>query len=237
MPSHRHEMSTDVTERRSGRQSYRMAGMWTYPRRPAILKTMAPVPIDPGKKYLLSFWYKTRDIEEYPVSLAVQFIVRGDEVFPITYEKRMPNERDWQHYFVLLDHIPPRGTHLELAFHYRPNSKGSIFLDDIAFTEASPGDVGRFEKWRRQPEPKIRGNAIGREFAATGFFRVEKTDDRWWIVDPEGNPTWAMATDGRGPAVGPANPPTQTASFKREYGETTAAVNETSRRSMGQSMC
>ena len=30
------------------------------------------------------------------------------------------------------------------------------------------------------------GNA-NRKFKATGFFRVEKADDRWWLVDPDGS--------------------------------------------------
>ncbi|MEM7602947.1 MAG: hypothetical protein AAF357_16240, partial [Verrucomicrobiota bacterium] len=30
------------------------------------------------------------------------------------------------------------------------------------------------------------GGWTGRQFEATGFFRVEK-DDRWWMVTPEGN--------------------------------------------------
>jgi len=30
------------------------------------------------------------------------------------------------------------------------------------------------------------GGWMGKRFAATGFFRVEK-DDRWWLVSPEGN--------------------------------------------------
>ncbi|TWI59909.1 agarase [Halalkalibacter nanhaiisediminis] len=31
------------------------------------------------------------------------------------------------------------------------------------------------------------GGDQNRKFKATGFFRVEKADDRWWMVDPDGN--------------------------------------------------
>lgn len=32
------------------------------------------------------------------------------------------------------------------------------------------------------------GGYTGKTFNATGFFRIEKDDDRWWLVDPEGHP-------------------------------------------------
>lgn len=37
---------------------------------------------------------------------------------------------------------------------------------------------------------------------ATGFFRVEKIDDRWWFVDPDGHLFFSTGADGMGPWVG-----------------------------------
>ncbi len=34
--------------------------------------------------------------------------------------------------------------------------------------------------------------------AATGFFRVEKIDGRWWFVDPEGHLFWSLGINGAG---------------------------------------
>lgn len=31
------------------------------------------------------------------------------------------------------------------------------------------------------------GGSDNHQFTATGFFRLEQSDDRWWLVDPEGN--------------------------------------------------
>ena len=31
------------------------------------------------------------------------------------------------------------------------------------------------------------GGNVGRKFNATGYFRLEKSQDRWWLVDPEGS--------------------------------------------------
>jgi hypothetical protein len=39
---------------------------------------------------------------------------------------------------------------------------------------------------------------------ATGYFRVEKVDGRWWFVDPEGALFWSSGVNGVGP--GPATP-------------------------------
>lgn len=35
------------------------------------------------------------------------------------------------------------------------------------------------------------GGFIGEKSRATGFFRVEKINDRWWFIDPEGNLFWS----------------------------------------------
>ncbi len=41
---------------------------------------------------------------------------------------------------------------------------------------------------KKDPETDIYGGWKTEPFKATGFFRVEKKEDRWWIIDPEGNP-------------------------------------------------
>lgn len=42
-----------------------------------------------------------------------------------------------------------------------------------------PKDLGKFGGWKKGPKLK-----------ATGFFRTEKVDNKWWIVDPEGYVFW-----------------------------------------------
>ncbi|QCX40303.1 beta-agarase [Aureibaculum algae] len=44
---------------------------------------------------------------------------------------------------------------------------------------SEPKDLGTFGGWTKGPKLK-----------ATGFFRTEKVDDKWWIVDPEGYIFW-----------------------------------------------
>jgi hypothetical protein len=42
------------------------------------------------------------------------------------------------------------------------------------------------------------GGFAGARRKATGFFRVEKVDDRWWFVDPEGCRFWSAGVNGAG---------------------------------------
>ena len=39
------------------------------------------------------------------------------------------------------------------------------------------------------------GLVNGPKFAATGFFRTQKEDDKWWLVTPEGHPFWSAGVD------------------------------------------
>lgn len=32
------------------------------------------------------------------------------------------------------------------------------------------------------------GGNVNRTFEATGYFRLERENERWWLVDPKGNP-------------------------------------------------
>lgn len=44
-------------------------------------------------------------------------------------------------------------------------------------------------KISKDPElGKYGGYLTGKKYTATGFFRTQKIKDRWWIIDPEGNP-------------------------------------------------
>ncbi len=73
------------------------------------------------------------------------------------------------------------GYHLVMA---RENAKSDQWHSYIAKTiDRLPGfnptaepETGRYGGWK-----------INRQ-AATGFFRTERIDDRWWIIDPEGYP-------------------------------------------------
>lgn len=60
---------------------------------------------------------------------------------------------------------------------------GGAEEEDLA---AHPGPPGR---------NKYGGWAAGPKLEATGFFRVEKYRDKWWLVDPEGRLFWSHGID------------------------------------------
>jgi len=225
------EVGTDESEFHSGERSYKISWGSSFMRRSINLGKKDPVSIDPLKKYILSFWYKTQGINDYPRAGTASFIVKCEKTPSVSFEKNIFTSGQWRQYHILLDNFPQDAVSLDLSFSASVSTKGSIWFDDIEFREATEKDVTYFEDWRRQPVPEVKGNAENRKFNSTGFFRVEKANDRWWLVDPEGNPTWAVAIAGKnylynaGPVSGPVIPATQTEWFKNNYGRTPEEIN------------
>lgn len=216
----------DNDESYEGKKSYKFSRIWKYGRGRIKLESETPIEISPGNKYLLSFWYKTEGINEYSESFDTRFVVESDSTPPLTYQKKIFNVNEWNQYFILLDILPNDAKSLKISFNTNILTKGSIWLDDIKFFEASKKDIEFFEQWRRQSISDVAGSTDNKAFKATGFYRVEKADDRWWIVDPNGNPTWGLGISGSpSPKLGEENPITQTEWFKNNYGNNRSEVN------------
>lgn len=66
----------------------------------------------------------------------------------------------------------------------------------------------------KRPEKSIYGGFAVQKQKATGFFRTEKINDRWWLIDPEGNlfVHMGVATFRRG------NSERQQSAFKSKFG-------------------
>jgi len=144
----------------------------------------------------------------------------------LRYQKKISNSDQWRRSFILLDNLPADALNVRIDFCTDLCTQGSIWLDDIELIEAGNAEVAMFEKWRRQLIPRIAANTRGKKIKPAGFFRVEKADDRWCLIDPDGNPTWAIAIAGALPARNPDNPITQTKWFKKKYGESADAYAE-----------
>jgi hypothetical protein len=214
----------DENESRSGKRSYKIS--WpSHIRRVSItLSKEEPIAIDPQKNYILSFWYRTNGFNDYPRAGSASFRVICEETPSVRYSKAIYTSDRWKHYHILLDNMPHDANNLELSFSASVNTEGTIWFDDIEFREATGMDVAFFERWRRQPVPEITGGAGNRSFEATGLYRVEKTDDRWWLIDPEGNPTWAIANSA---TLGSTDRPvSQTEWFRTRFGTTSEEIYE-----------
>ena len=211
----------DNSQFHSGAKSYKIPKVFGVR---AGLKTDLPVPIDPEKKYLISFWYKTEGNKEYPAAVMAQFKVACENNPSVTYSKGAFNSEEWVQCHVILDNIPADAKDLSIEFNSRFTTKGNLWIDDVEFKEAGKKDIEMFETWRRQEIPSPVGKASNNKFEATGFFRVEKGADRWWFVDPKGNPSWALATVASAP--NPNSPNAQTEWFKKTYGTTSEEVTK-----------
>lgn len=71
-------------------------------------------------------------------------------------------------------------------------------VDDLRANEAvdtaqraPPADLNRFGGWTGGPQRQ-----------ATGRFRTEKIDGKWWLVDPEGRLFWSTGVNSAGPQAG-----------------------------------
>ena len=221
-----HQVGRDRTEFHSGTSSCKISRVWSYAGQTTGIQTAIPIPLDPQKRYLLSFWYKTKGITEYPIPMIVESKIYRKSTSPLLTEKRVDSSDKWRHYFIILENIPEDVKNLDLSFYCWMRTTGSIWLDDIEFREASEKDVAMHERWRRQANPPKASKAGTKKFAATGFYRVEKAGKRWWVIDPKGNPTWAASIDGETVAPGPRDPVTQTEWFRKEYGTTPEEVTK-----------
>jgi hypothetical protein len=73
---------------------------------------------------------------------------------------------------------------------YRDSDFAERIKDEQRERANFPGPAGRnqYGGWADGPQRK-----------ATGFFRVEKVDGKWWLIDPLGRLFWSNATTGVGP--------------------------------------
>lgn len=85
-------------------------------------------------------------------------------------------------------------------------------------------DLPNFNRCEDFPETDTFGGIIdGEPFEATGFFRIEKIDGRWWLVTPEGNKFISIGLNSVKPGASSA----ELAAVKEKYGTTENWTEET----------
>jgi hypothetical protein len=165
------------------------------------IKVDTPLIVNPNNRYILSFWYKTIDIQEYPLPLMVRLNVYRHTEKPLRYNKNISTRDEWTQIRWLIDTLPPDAYEADIGFFLWIRTKGKVILDDVEFKIADPTDIQNFDTWRTLPEPDLTGDYDKTTFSPTGFYNVKKNGERWWLVDPKGNPTWAIATMGEIPGL------------------------------------
>ena len=98
---------------------------------------------------------------------------------------------------------------------------------DAQWTEYPARTVGDLADFTPRDVPLSRfGGRTDRRSKATGFFRVEKIDDRWWLVDPEGCLFLHVAVNG----IRPGPTATSETAMQAQYGESAAWADAETRR-------
>lgn len=182
-----------------GKHSMMFGRVWSDAWEMNGFKTENPVSIDPGNKYLLTFWYKTENILEYPIPLVARLNVYRENANPLRYQKFISSSDEWKQIKWLIDTLPPDATKADIEFFIWIRTKGISYIDDVAFSVADLADIQDFNNWRELPIPEIKQESIHDPINPTGFYEIKQNGERWWLVDPYGRSTWAIATMGEIP--------------------------------------
>ncbi|MBR1678394.1 MAG: hypothetical protein IJ701_02940 [Bacteroidales bacterium] len=123
-------------------------------------------------------------------------------------------------------HMPVKDEKVEIAKAYLAvEDPGDAYLSDVpAVDEFGQWNLGEFEDkvhsegelkeaWAAEDaeiasfsDPRVSkyGGDLSRRTRATGYFRVEKIDGKWWFVDPEGYLFLSISSNGTSPFGGGA---------------------------------
>ena len=107
---------------------------------------------------------------------------------------------------ILVGHFGVRGDDLQAQAYQgivdaygqfsRGNWPGKISKDS-QLTQAAAQEQEQLQTWLAEPreQDKFGGWLGAQQFEASGFFRTEKRDGRWFLVTPEGNPFFSLGVN------------------------------------------
>ncbi|GEM_PF-2756885 len=149
------------------------------------------VRIDPKKTYVLYAWVRTEDLPDGKVWIRVG---TGGRRIPTQHVIiRVPASKTWTRYVALVRDLDPGATAAVVTVQMRDRAKGSAWVDDVFFGE---GEAGPFES--DYPVPALPGTRTSATAEPSGFFRVEKVEGVWWLVEPDGSLMWSTGSCSTG---------------------------------------
>lgn len=85
---------------------------------------------------------------------------------------------------------------------YKHRTWEGKITDDKHFETAKSQEKAALKKHTGSPEwNRFGGLANGPSYKATGNFRTQKIDGKWWLIDPEGKLFWSVGVNGAGKLV------------------------------------
>ncbi len=95
-------------------------------------------------------------------------------------------------------YIRPREGQAKMRIIIRLFNTGKVYLDDISVCSLTPQEAAEQEPPYNQKTPVLETVKEQRRIKASGFYRVEKVDGVWWLVDPDGLLTWSIGVQSIG---------------------------------------
>jgi hypothetical protein len=136
---------------------------------------------------------RTVDLLPYAAAVRADFYdTRGKRLSRIGYPL-LPAE-EWTPFAVRIDKFPVKTARMELSFGLAQHTQGEVWFAQLEVRPAGPHPLVDL------PAPKLTRPLPPRQSKGTGFWRVQKCGETWWLIDPEGRPGYSLAT-------APPNPP------------------------------
>ena len=203
------EIGVNTQGPRSGKQALRIGRVWGKNRSQAGIRSSRQIPLEPGGTYLLSFWYRTAGTEYALPFMASVRVHRGSQD-PLQFKRRkISSSPEWRQVHILIDQLPADALSADVGFTVSMRTRGEVLIDDVLFKKATKKDIQLVEEWRRQALPVVTRNAANVRLAPADNFRVARANGVWWLVQPDGKPTWSIGTMGRYPSEERASPSTR----------------------------
>jgi hypothetical protein len=161
-----------------------LAGAWS-----ARVQNKTPFPPKPAEVRGL---YRTVNVPFGAMARADFFDANNKRLGRATYPL-MPAP-DWTPFSLRFDKFPVGTATMEFSFGLSLHTPGEAWFAQLEISPAGPHplqDLAAPKLTRPAPPPPRQG---------TGFWRVERFGDTWWLIDPQGRPGYSRATD-------PPNPP------------------------------
>ncbi len=191
---------------RSGKNALRIARVWGKNRSQAGIRSSGPVSVDPATSYLFSFWYRTA-VPEYTLPFMVNVRVQRKSHDPLLFKRlKISSSAVWRQVHLLIDQLPSDAVSADVGFMVSMRTRGEVLIDDVLFRKAGKKDFEFVEKWRRQDLPAVTRNAATVSLAPAGNFRLAEAKGVWWLIQPNGKPTWSIGTMGRYPSEERSSP-------------------------------
>lgn len=137
--------------------------------------------------------YRTIELLPYTAAVRADFYDEAGKRLSTVAYPLLPVDR-WTPFSVRFDKFPVRTAAMKFSFGLAQHSEGAVWLAQL---EAQPAGAHPLADL---PAPELTRPAAPPHQKGTGFWRVERFGETWWLIDPQGRPDYSRAT-------APPNPP------------------------------